>query len=87
MARIDLEEQVRYRRRTNAGHRQIGAIAQSKVVAWLNGLDESGVASMSPADATSLVDVAVRIERMATSAAGPEDLPDWSYGEPGRKTG
>lgn len=50
---------------------------------WTN----PGVASMSPADATRLVDVAVRIERMATSAAGPEDLPDWSYGEPGRKTG
>jgi hypothetical protein len=82
MARVDLEEQTRYRRRMNARHRQIGSVAQSKVVMWLNGLTEEAISRMSPADATRLLDVAVRIERAATPAAvGDVDLPD-PYSEP-----
>jgi hypothetical protein len=40
IARVDLEEQVRYRRKMNERHRKIASAAQSKVVQWLNGLDE-----------------------------------------------
>jgi hypothetical protein len=86
MSRVDLEEQVRYRRKMNARHRQIASVAQSKVVQWLNGLDEKAITRMSAADATRLLDVAVRIERMATCAVGAEDLPD-PYGEPARENG
>ena len=82
MARVDLEDQVRYRRRMNARHRQIGSVAQSKVVMWLNQLTDDKIAAMSPADATRLLDVAVRIERAATPAAvGDVDLSD-PYSEP-----
>jgi hypothetical protein len=57
-------------------------VAQSKVVQWLNGLDEKAISRMSAADATRLLDVAVRIERMATSTVSAEDLPDDTYSEP-----
>jgi hypothetical protein len=57
MARVDLEDQVRYRRRMNARHRQVASVAQSKVVQWLNGLDEKAISRMSAADATRLLDV------------------------------
>ncbi len=82
MSRVDLEEQVRYRRKMNARHRQIGSVAQAKAVQWLNGLDAEKVARMSTADATRLLDVAVRIERMATSAVDAEDLPELPDREP-----
>ena len=87
LARVDLEDQVRYRRRMNERHRQLGAVAQGKVVAWLNSLTEDKVASMSTADVTRLLDVAVRIERAATSAADLDDIPDWAYGEPTPRDG
>src|SRR5687767_7649037 len=83
-ARIDLEDQVRYRRKMNARHRAIGSAAQSKVVQWLNQLDEKKVAAMSPADATRLLDVAVRIERAATVGV---DVEVEDYGEPVREGG
>jgi hypothetical protein len=87
MARVDLEEQVRYRRKMNERHRRMAAVAQSRVVKWLEGLDEKAIARMSAADATRLWDVAVRIERMATSTVGAEeDLPD-PYSEPARENG
>jgi hypothetical protein len=87
MARIDLEDQVRYRRKMNERHRRMAAVAQSKVVAWLNELDDAKVAKMSVADATRLWDVAVRIEQAATCAvSAAEDLPD-PYSEPARKNG
>ena len=41
---------------------------------------------MSATDATRLLDVAMRIERMATAVVGAEDLPD-PYGEPARENG
>lgn len=84
MARVDLEEQVRHRRKMNERHRRVAAVAQSKVVAWLNELDDAKVAKMNVAEATRLLDVAVRIERDATSAVGVEDLPE-PYSEPARE--
>lgn len=85
MSRIDLEEQTRYRRRMNARHRQLGAVAQGKVVAWLNSLTDADVVAMSPADATRLLATAVQIERAATSDAGLDNMPDWVYDEPARE--
>jgi hypothetical protein len=73
ISRVDLEEQLRYRRKMNARHRRMAAVAQSKIVEWLGSVDPT---RMSAADATRLWDVAVRIEHAATSAVGPEDLPD-----------
>jgi hypothetical protein len=35
MSRIDLEEQVRYRRKMNERHRRMAAVAQSKILEWL----------------------------------------------------
>ena len=87
MARIDLEEQTRYRRKMNARHRQLGAVAQGKMVAWLNSLDEVRIQAMSPADATRLLDIAVKIEREATPAVDLDDLPDWAYAEASRRDG
>lgn len=86
MSRVDLEEQVRYRRKMNERHRRMAAVGQSRVVKWLEGLDEKAIAKMSTADATRLWDVAVRIERMATPAVSAEDLPD-PYSEPARENG
>jgi hypothetical protein len=86
ISRVDLEDQVRYRRKMNARHRQMASVAQSKLVQWLNTLDEAKIAKMSTADATRLLDVAVRIERAAVSGVGPEDLPD-PYSEPPRENG
>jgi hypothetical protein len=87
LSRTDLEEQVRYRRKMNERHRRMAAVAQSKLVAWLNELDDANVARMTVADATRLWDVAVRIEQAATSAvSAAEDLPD-PYSEPPRENG
>ena len=85
-ARVDLEDQIRYRLKMNERHRRIGSAAQSKVVGWLSSLTEEAVARMSVADATRLLDTAVRIERAATSDADLEE-PDWAYDEPGRENG
>jgi hypothetical protein len=83
ISRVDLQEQVRYRRKMNARHRQIASVAQAKLVTWLNGLDP---ARMSTADAIRLLDVAVKIEREATAAVDAEDLPE-PYVEPARVGG
>jgi hypothetical protein len=87
MSRVDLEEQVRYRRRMLERHRRVGAVAQGKAVEWLNTLTPERIAKMSVADATRLLDVAVRIEREACPAVGAEDLPDDPYREPPRENG
>jgi hypothetical protein len=71
----------------NDRHRRIGSAAQGKVVTWLSNLTDEAVARMSVADATRLLDTAVRIERAATSDGVLEDLPDCSYAEPGREEG
>lgn len=84
MARVDLEEQVRHRRKMNERHRRMAAVAQSKVVKWLDGLDP---ARMSTADATRLLAVSVQIEQMATSAVSAEDLPVPPFSEPAREGG
>jgi hypothetical protein len=74
ISRVDLEEQVRYRQKMNERHRRMAAVAQSKVLEWLGSVDPT---KMSAADATRLLDVAVRIERAATrGAVSAEDLPD-----------
>jgi hypothetical protein len=83
MSRVDLEEQVRYRRKMNERHRRMAAVALSKVVKWLEGLDP---ARMSVADAIRLLDVAVRIEQVATCVVGVEDLPE-PYSAPARGNG
>ena len=84
MSRVDLEEQVRYRRRMMTRHRQVASVAQSKVVQWLNGLD---LAKMTTADATRLLDVSVKIEREACPAVAVEDLPDLPYEPPRERDG
>jgi hypothetical protein len=81
MSRIDLEEQVRYRRRMNERHRRMAAVAESKIVEWLSTLTPEKIERMWAAVATRLWDVAVRIERAATSAVDLDDLPN-PYGEP-----
>jgi hypothetical protein len=81
MARVDLEEQVRYRRRMMERHRRVGAVAQGKAVEWLNTLTPEKIAKWTPADATRLLQVSVQIEREACAGASLEDLPD-PYGEP-----
>jgi hypothetical protein len=48
---------------------------------WLNGLTDDAISRMSAADATRLLDVAVRVERAATPAVGDVDVPD-RYSEP-----
>jgi hypothetical protein len=79
MARVDLEDQVRYRRKMNARHRQLAAVGQSKVaLEWLNGLTPERVRAFSPADVARFLDVMVRIEREATPAVAMDDLPDSS---------
>jgi hypothetical protein len=72
MARVDLEDQVRYRRKMNDRHRRMASVALSKVVEWLGSVDPT---RMSTADATRLLDVAVRIERDATGIHTEDDLP------------
>jgi hypothetical protein len=88
MSRVDLEDQVRYRRKMNERHRQMASVAQAKLVQWLNRLDEQAIARMSAAEATRLWDVAVRIERAATLTISEDDVPELAsepYGDPARK--
>jgi hypothetical protein len=61
-------------------------VAQGKAVEWLNTLTPERIARMSVADATRLLDVAVRIEREACPAVDVEDLPE-PYSEPAREKG
>jgi hypothetical protein len=86
MSRVDLEEQVRYRRKMLERHRRVGAVAQGKAVEWLNTLTSERIAKMSVADATRLLDVAVKIEREACPAVGVEELPE-PYSEPAPENG
>jgi hypothetical protein len=76
MARVDLEEKVRYRRKMNERSRQMASVGQAKVVQWLNGLTEEKIAKISVADATRLWQVAERIQREATLAVDMDDLDD-----------
>jgi hypothetical protein len=84
MSRIDLEEQVRSRRRRNERHRRMAAVAESKIVERLSTLTPEKIERMSAADATRLWDVAVRIERAATSAVDLDDLPNPTVSRPTR---
>lgn len=84
MSRIDLEEQVRSRRRRNERHRRMAAVAESKIVEWLSTLTPEKIERMSAADATRLWDAAVRIERAATSAVDLDDLPNPTVSRPTR---
>ena len=62
----------------------MAAVAESKIVERLSTLTPEKIERMSAADATRLWDVAVRIERAATSAVDLDDLPNPTVSRPTR---
>lgn len=65
LAAVDVKEMVRYRRTMNERHRAIARVATNKAAAWLQAQQ---VESMKLTDVIRLVEVGVRVERLASGA-------------------
>lgn len=58
----DLEDAMRWRRTMNNRQRKAAALAQSKIIEWLRGLNP---VSLTPTEAARWFEVAVKVERLA----------------------
>lgn len=65
IARKEVEDAVRYRRKMNDRQRRTAAMAQSKVIEWLSLLDP---AKLTASEAARWLEVAVKVERLAGGA-------------------
>lgn len=70
MARVDVEDQVRYRREMNERHRTIARAATLKIAKFIN--ETLDVEKLRPAEAARWLEVAARLERDASGATVAE---------------